>query len=235
MKKFSKPPADKPHQCKFCGQCYAREKTLMNHICEYSRRWQNRDDKYVKIGFSAYQEFHKTRMRARKPKEYTDFIYDQFYIAFTKFGRHCLQINCINVDKFIEFVLRSEVPIDDWTLDRVYEIYVREWITRNEPADVAMERSILLMKQWAIDTGHPWKEFFNLISSERAVQLIRTGRLSPWILLTCKSAKQLFTRMDPESLQAVEKFIQTNVWADKLKNNPGDVRWLKSVWGKYDL
>ena len=98
------------------------------------------DAKYVRLGHIAYNRFYKlTQGIKTKDKSYEEFSKSKYYTAFTKFGRHILDINAIDPEKFIDFVINNSVHLDKWCSDAVYETYIRE-LNKKETAERAIER-----------------------------------------------------------------------------------------------
>lgn len=231
-KKFKLDPK-RPHQCNFCGRGFARESTLIGHVCEKKRRWMNKDEQYVRLGFQAWNRFYSLTQTFKQGKirTYEDFIESKFYTAFTKFGRHILNINAIRPEEFIDFVIKTNVRLDDWTKDYIYEIYVRE-LSKKEPADIAVERNILLMQQWSLETGEDWTDFFKKVNTQLATSWIRAGRLSPWLLYSVDSSRDLFDRLTEEQLGMLEESLNPPFWKMKLKQNQDDVKFIKKIFRK---
>lgn len=214
--------------CQFCKAEYSRESSLIAHLCEKKRRWFNRDEKYVKLGLFSYQKFYQIQFKGRKVPDYENFMNSQHYIAFTKFGRYILDLNALNPEGFIEFVIKSAIPLKDWTLPHVYELYVRE-LTKKETPERAVERNILLMQQWEQETGEQWNDFFRKVNPNIAVMWIRSGRISPWIIYTAKSVSELFNRMSTEQLNLIHEYVDPKYWKAKIHMNKEDVEWLKKA------
>jgi len=212
--------------CEFCKKSFSKESTLAVHMCEKKRRWFNREEKYVRIGHNAYRMFYQLQFPGKTLPTYEKFMNSRQYIDFTKFGKYIIDLNVIRPESFIEFVIKMALPIRDWQAPHVYERYVRE-ISKKETPIAALERNILLMEQWAQDTGEPWIDFFKKINSNLAVSWIRNGRISPWIIYTSKSANDLFIRMNDEQLSLIKEYIEPSFWKAKVKLNKEDVAWLK--------
>jgi len=195
-------------------------------MCEQKRRWLDQDTKHVKLGFVVFKRFHEVNYKGRKEKTFEDFMGSQFYTSFTKFGRYLLNINAINPKQFIDFLIKTEVKLNKWESPLVYETYVRE-LNKKETPDAAIERNFLLMQQWANDTGKPWLDFFREIEPALATNWIRSGRISPWILFTASSAKDLFARLSDEQLSLVQKNIDPDFWSFKLEKSAADVDFIR--------
>lgn len=225
----------RPYHCEFCGKNFVKEKYLVNHVCEQKRRWMNKDEKYVKLGFYAYRRFYQlTKASGKKDSTYEEFCKSKYYTAFNKFGRHVLSINAINPEGFIDFVIKSGVKLDDWTQDWVYEMWVRELCKRETP-EQALERSLLMMQQWSMESGEEWWNFFRKISTVQAVNWIRNGKISPWALYCAPSSKDLFARMSDEQLGMIEEYIHPGFWKQKMTNNKEDVEYIKNVFREAGL
>lgn len=221
-------PDDKPFKCEFCKHAFAREKTLLVHMCNEKERWLNRDEKYVRYGFMVYRRFYEISYRGKEPPEYARFVKSKMYSAFVKFGRYLLHINAINPEGFVDFLLKTQIPIDRWDKPLVYETYVRD-LSKRESVEDAVTRNILLMQQWSTHTGEPWQEFFRKVTPEQATEYIRSGRISPWLLYTAASAENMFNRMSPEQEMLIKGYIDTGFWSIMLDRHKDDVQWLKNL------
>lgn len=214
-------------KCEFCGKVYQQEKYFINHFCEKKRRWNNRDTKHVKMGFITWQRFMKIN-KMRGAIDYEKFMSTNYYIAFVKFGKHILNIQAIDPERFADFVLKNGVKLDDWCKDYVYDLYLHEWY-RKQPPDKSMEQTVLLMQQWAREHEEVWTDFFEKVSSNIAVHYIMSGRLSPWMLYHSEKAKDLFVRMDDEQMAKVEKNLNPTFWKSKFAIQKDDVKFVKRV------
>jgi hypothetical protein len=200
----------------------------MSHICEKKRRWLNKDEKYVRMGFMVFRKFYEVSFRKKDARTYMDFMDSPHYTSFVRFGRYLHEIQALNPESFVEFLLKAEVPMKNWETEFVYEQFVRE-LAKKEPADAAFERNILLMKQWENDTDEPWYDFFRKVNTNTATQLIRAGRLSPWILYTAESAFELLERMTEEQMALIEQYVTPVFWERKFASQPEDVAFIREL------
>lgn len=221
-------------KCQFCGKSFKREKTLAVHLCEAKRRWLNKDEKYVRLGFIAYKRFYEISMNDKKNKDYEHFSSSQYYTAFTRFGKYMTEINAIEPEKFIDFVIKSSIPLDRWTKDVVYNAYIQE-ISRKETAERALERTILLMQEWGEQNDRPYNVFFREISRPRAIHWIRSGRISPWVIFHCDSGIDLMSNFNDEEMKLVEDIIDPSFWTRKFEVRKDDVKFVSDILEKAGL
>lgn len=227
---------EKPFQCEFCSRGFVREKSLINHFCEQKRRWFNKDEKHVRLGFQAWLRWYELCGTSAKPKNktYQEFMKSRYYSAFVKFGRHIVDTNLVNPKEFIDFVIKNSIKLDDWCKNSVYEYYIRQ-LSRKEDVTEAMERQLLLMEQWAKETGENWYDFFRKIEPSLALKWIRTGRISPWTLLNAESANELFDRMTDEQIMLIDKYIETAWWKKNFARRKSDAKFVKNTLKEYGI
>lgn len=214
-------------KCEFCKMEFRSERTLINHMCEKKRRWMWRDERYIRIGFTAFQMFYEISLRTKKPKTYEDFMNSRYFTGFTKFGRHIEHINAIDASGFTEYLIKSNVKLENWTQDIWYENWTRE-LARKEPPMRAVERNILLMEQWGRETGENWVDFFRKVPTPKATEWIKKGRISPWLLYS-GVGNSLFDRMSDEQLELVREWINPLYWTDKIRNNKEEVDQIRAI------
>ena len=198
-------------------------------MCERKRRYLQRDDKAVRLGLTAFQRFYQQSMRKRTPPTPDEFEKNQFYSAFVHFGKHIMDIKAINPLAFIDFVIRTQARIDDWTNQTVYNTYLRELTINELPLD-AIERNFMLMEEWSIKhPGEKWQDFFRNIEPPLAVLWLISGRISPWLLFTASSAQDLLQRLSPEQLHRVESVIDRDFWHLKLERHKDEVEQIRTL------
>ena len=219
---------DKPYKCEYCGNGYMKEKTLVAHMCEKKRRALQKDEKRVRFGFYAFQRFYKLSAGAKKEKSYEDFCNSQYYNAFVKFGSFISNVKPLYPEKYIDWVVTSGVKLDHWCKDSLYEKYVLEFILK-EDVHTALERSVKTMMEWSEDKSAPWNHYFLYVSPNRAVWDIKDGKISPWLILNCRSGKEMLSKFNNEQLEMVYHVINPEHWALRFKRMPNDVQLVKDI------
>ncbi len=216
--------------CEFCKRSFSRESAFLVHMCGQKQRFLDRDLPHVRLAFAVYQRFYQLSYGAKRAtaKSYEDFARSPYYAAFVRFGRYVRSMNVVAWEAFVDYLIRGAVKLDRWESPVIYEAYIRD-LNRRESADAAIERNILLMQQWSIDTGEAWVDFFRKVPTTLATQWIRSGRISPWVLYTAPSATDLFSRMSDEQLTLIESYIDPSFWKAKLDRHIDDVESIKAI------
>lgn len=205
-----------------------KESTLLAHMCEPKRRWLQKDEKRVQLGFYAFQRFYKLSTGTRVDKTYEDFVKSSFYNAFVKFGSFVSNVRPLYPDKYIDYVVTSGVKLDHWCREEMYEKYANELI-RKEGVETALERSINTMVSWAEEKGSAYNHYFLYASSNRITWDIKDGKISPWLVLNCKTGKQALATFNDEQLNMLTSVLDPSHWALRFNRQPKDVELVKQV------
>lgn len=217
-----------PFNCVHCGKSFMKEKTLFAHMCESKRRAMQKDEKRVQTGFYAFNQFYKLTQNARKQKTYDEFCKSSYYNAFVKFGSFVNNVNPIHPERFIDYVIKSNVKLDHWCRDELYDQYLFEML-KIEPVETAVQRTLNHMMDWADTSGAAFEHYFMYVNLNKAVHDIRNGLISPWILLNCKSGKDLLAKLNDDQLDIVGPTLDLPYWIRKFKDQPGDTALVKEI------
>ena len=205
-----------------------KESTLMAHMCEPKRRWLQKDEKRVQVGFYAFQRFYKLSAGHKKDKTYEDFVKSSFYNAFVKFGSFVNNVRPLYPDKYIDYVVTSNVKLDHWCREEMYERYAIELI-RKEGVETALERSIKTMVEWAKDNNSVYNHYFLYASTNRITWDIKDGKISPWLVLNCSNGKKVLSNFNDEQLSMLNAVLDPSHWALRFKRQPKDVELVNSI------
>ena len=198
-------------------------------MCEPKRRWLQKDEKSVQLGFYTFQRFYKLSAGTKVDKKYEDFVKSSFYNAFVKFGSFINNVRPLYPEKYIDYVVTSKVKLDHWCREEMYEKYATELI-KKEGVETALERSVMTMMEWADEQEQaPWNHYFYHVSLNRAVWHIKDGKVSPWLILNCVSGKQMLSKFNDEQLDLVYNIIHPEHWAMRFKRHPSGVALAKEI------
>lgn len=213
---------DDTYKCSYCDKIYKTEKPFLNHICKQKRRYFEKDTKPARLAFAAYVKFNEVHYRGRTLPTYEKFMQSNLYEAFLRFGKYIVDINALSPSDFIDHMVRSQIPIDNWCRDSEYEKYVGNLAMKESP-DRALERTCLLMREWALKEGRDSSDFFRMISPMLATSWIRSGRISPWVLLNCDSGVALIDQLTDEQMMVTASALNIKMWKGKFSRNMEEV------------
>jgi len=214
--------------CEFCKREFARESTVLKHICEYKHRWIERDKQGNRIGFQAWLQFYQKNSASKKNKTYEEFIKSAYYTAFVKFGSYCVNINAINISRFADWLLKNQVKIDGWCSDTVYTTYLIEYL-RHEDALDAIHRSVETTISMAVDAGIKPNHLLSYGNTNKICYAIATGKISPWMLYQSDSGVKFLETLNPDHARMIMDYINPEQWALKFHREPEHVRTVKEI------
>lgn len=217
-----------PYTCQYCNNKFTKEKTLAVHVCEQKRRALAKTERHVVLGFDTYNRFYKISQNSKHEKTYEEFARSPYYNAFIKFGSFVSNVNPLYPDKFIDYVVRSGVKLDHWCREELYEKYVLDLI-KTEPVEVALERGIKHMMEWADANSSVWNHYFLYVSLSRATYDIKDGKVSPWLILNSSNGKEMLKKLSDEQLSAISNIIDLQFWLNKFKKLPADTELVRQV------
>ena len=219
---------EQPFTCVHCNKSFMKERTLISHLCERKRRALQETEKRVQCGFMAFNRFWQLAQGGKKPKTYAQFCDTAYYNAFVKFGSFVNNVNPLYPDKFIDYVIKSGVKLDHWCRDELYETYLYEML-KVEPVESAVQRSMTTMMEWADANNAVYTHYFKYVNTNRAVHHIKNGNISCWLMLNCKSGKEMLSTLSDEQLEMIAPAFDLSYWLKKFKDNPADVALVKEI------
>lgn len=219
---------EQPFTCVHCGKSFMKEKTLVAHMCEKKRRALQKDEKRVQAGFYAYNRFYELTQNNKKEKTYEEFCNSSYYNAFVKFGSFVNNVNPIYPNKFMDYVIKSGVKLDDWCKDKLYEQYLHTML-KQEPVESAVQRSLQTMMEWADTQDANFSHYFNYVNLNRAVHDILDGKISPWLILNSDTGKTMMTKLNDEQLAMITSVVDIPFWFKKFRDQPADVALVQEI------
>lgn len=220
--------ADQPYKCVHCNKSFMKEKTLYAHMCENKRRAMQQSEKRVQAGFMAFDRFFKLTQASKKNKTYEEFCKSPYYNAFVKFGSFINNVMPLYPDKFMDYVIKSGVKLDHWCRDELYDTYLFDMI-KTEPVESSVQRTLQTMMEWGDVSQAEFNHYFKYVNLNRAVHDIRNGKISPWVLLNCKTGKDMLNKLNDDQLDMIAPAFDLPYWLKKFKSVPADVALVKEI------
>jgi len=216
------------HGCEFCKATFQRESTILKHICEPKRRWLERDRQGNRVGFQAWLQFYKKNTAGTKNRTYEEFIKNPYYLAFIKFGLYCVEIKCINVSRFSDWLLKNSIRIDNWRQDTNYTKFLCEYLRIEDPLD-AIHRSIEITIEKAEAENIQSRDYLRYGNPNNICYEIARGRISPWMLYQSDSGVQFLSTLRDDQQKMIMDYINPEQWALKFNRDPANVKQVKEL------
>ena len=214
--------------CDFCGRTFLKETTIDKHLCENKRRWGDKDLKGNRIGFQAWLNFYAKNTSSKKTKTYLDFIKSAYYLAFVKFGHYCVNVKCININRYADWLLKNQIKIDKWTSDSNYTKFVVEYLREEDSMD-AITRSVETAINMAEEEKIENNDVLRYASPNKICYEVTKGKISPWMLYQSKSGVEFLSKLDETQQKMVLDYIDPERWAIKFKRDPEAVKEVKTL------
>ena len=201
--------------CEFCKREFLRESTVLKHICEYKHRWLEKDRQGNRIGFQAWLQFYLKNSTSKKNRTYEEFIKSAYYTAFVKFGSYCVDINALNVNRFVDWLLKNQVKVDAWNSDNSYNKFLTEYLREEDPLDAiarSIETTILLAESERVLN----RDILRYANKNKICYAITTGKISPWMLYQSDSGTKFLDGLDETQVKMIIDYINPELWAIKF-------------------
>lgn len=222
------------NNCEHCGRTFVRPGTLLKHLCEQKRRWQQKDSAASRIGYAAWTAFYSSVQPSKKHKDFRTFIASPYYSAFIKFGNYCCDINAVNVAEYTNHLIKNNIPIDNWNSDRVYTGYLVDYIKTEDPYD-AIKRSVDNMMKIARDENIELRDVLRYVSKNKLCHTITAGHISPWVLYLSESGLEFLSSINDNQRLLIWDYIDTEKWNIKFKRHNETVEDIKTLIAQIGL
>lgn len=214
-------------KCDFCEKEFVKENTLLKHVCESKRRWQDKDKRGNQLGFQAWVRFY-SKHTSKKKKEYTDFVKSSYYSAFVKFGNYCVDAQVMNVPRYVDYLLKEKISIDLWNRDTSYTKFIIDYCKVEDPLD-AIARSIETTVQLARIENIQTKDVLRYGNINRICFEITKGKISPWMLYQSSSGLSFLEKLDNTQQKMILDYINPEQWALKFHRQKNIIPEVKEL------
>lgn len=221
-------PQQTEYSCEHCGRAFVRPQTLLKHLCEAKRRWDDRDRPANRIAYNAWLKFYAQIQPSRKRREYRDFAASTYYGGFIKFGIYCSETDAVNPMCYVDWLLKSRTPLDSWNSDRIYTQYLIEYLQREDAGD-ALQRTIDNMLKLSEEQNVELRDVFRYISTNKLCYYITCGKISPWLLYHSDTGRQFLGSLSPDHLNVIKDYIEPDAWNIRFRRYPESVKLADTI------
>ena len=207
------------YSCEFCNRKFVRERTLLSHICETKHRWLERDRVGNRLGYQTFLQFFKKHSTSKKVKPYEEFIKSPYYTAFVKFGNYCVNVNAVNVSRFVDWLLANNIKLDNWATDTNYTKFLIDYLKTENPFD-ALARSVECCAELAEPETIQPNDVLRYISPNKICYAVSSGKISPWMLYQSDSGVRFLDTLNQDHVKIIIDYINPEQWALKFHRDP---------------
>lgn len=207
------------YSCEHCGRSFIRPTTLLKHLCEAKRRWDDRDRPANRVAFNAWLKFYSQFQPSKKAREYRDFVASAYYSGFMKFGIYSTETNILNPMNYVDWLLKSHIPLDKWSSDRNYTSYLIEYLQQEDVGD-AIQRTIENMMILADEQNIKLNDVLAYVSVSKVCYYITCGKISPWFLYHSNSGQQFLGDLSQDHINVIHNYINPEAWNIRFRRYP---------------
>lgn len=209
------------YTCEFCNKEFARERTLVSHLCKKKDRWQSKDHVGNRIGFQSWIEFYSNSPAHVRTKNstYEAFIDSPYYLAFVKYGTYCADVKVLNPSQYMAWLLKENKSIDKWATDSLYNQYLCDYLRREDAFD-AIHRSVSHCIELAEIENIQAKDVLRYGNKNRICQAVISGKISPWMLYCSQSGIHFLETLNTDHVRIVTDYINPEQWSLKFHRDP---------------
>lgn len=219
---------DSPHfKCKYCGRQFVREHHYLNHKCKEMKRDEELRTPSGQTALNYYQLWMRTMKR--NPPSAAAFVTSRYYRTFMNFVEFSKKVDLPKPEKFVWLMVHKDYPPTIWTTDDAYTTYL-EFLDRKttplEQASTSIETLLAIADRHDVEPS----EVFSVLQVQELIHLLRTRRLSAWLLLFSKKFKHIFANdTTAEQRMIIENLIRPEYWGEKLEEHAEDVKTIKML------
>lgn len=234
-----KPPAKSRKQkrednytCSFCGAGFMREGAFLDHVCTQMQRHQKMKTPDGVSAWMAYSTWIKAQGKKVPPQ--TGFLSSRFYQSFIKFAEFVRITKTINIEQFVQHMVKLDIPPVIWTHDAIYTEWIRSTTAEKSPLKIVKQSTMFLMSH-AEDNGFDIDQLFSHVSSSEVSDWIQTSKISPWFLLGSSKFKNWYATLDADDKNYFSRAFNPSEWIEKVRSNPKTMTTIKAIVAELGL
>jgi len=169
------------------------------------------------------------RQMKRMPPPASTFLSSKFFRTFINFVKFTKSVDLPKPEKFIWLMVQKNYPPTMWMNDDVYVMYI-EFIDRQftpiEQAKISVETLCAIADKHEIAL----EDVFTVIKGHDIIQMLRTRRLSPWLLLNSRKFRDLYLNdLTTEQRIIIDQLVRPEYWADKKEAHGDAVTTIRAI------
>jgi len=169
-----------------------------------------------------YQNWMKAQRRMVPAAK--SFIHSKFFNSFIRFAVFSNKVHLPDTSAFIWLMKEKDISPTIWTNDQVYSLYL-EFMDRKVSPKRHAEITINTLFDLAEDHNCAVSDLFDHMTPNEVIMLLRSRRISPWLLLNSAKFKDFFINATSQEEKIImETIIRPPYWQKKFTANPDAIK-----------
>ncbi len=200
--------------CEYCHKPFSRETALINHKCKQMERYDKIKTPEGQVALRAYQSWLK--FQKRPVPDVSTFANSATFIHFIKFGAWCVKAR-VDLDKYVRFMVKRGFNPSMWIREDVITSYLVE--TDKDYFQEELMECINIMFDLADNFDVDVSDLHNTLTIDEIILLLKTGRLSPWVVFASSGFKNRIKNDATEyQMEEFNDCFDLSVWQQRLSN-----------------
>jgi hypothetical protein len=212
---------------------FVREDRYLAHKCKQMRRVEEFQSPLGQTAWQYYQMWMRKMKRASPPPN--SFLTSKYFRTFINFAQFAKNTNLPTPEKFIWLMVEKDFPPVIWCNDMVYTTYLEFLDYKTTPME-QVKLSLETLLGYATKHDIDIALVFDKLLPTEIIHMVRTRRLSPWLLLFSQSFKKMFKeRLTVEQKVILETLIRPDHWSDQFVEHSETVKKIKDIVKEVNL
>lgn len=224
------------HECEFCSASFVKEANLRKHNCKYKKRFMF--VRSTKKGMAAYNYYKKWLTVQGRTIKYVDehtFIHSTQYNHFMKFIDFAKEQSLPDITEYIKIMTKKKISPQNWCYDGCMDIFFDEYDFNTDPVKhISKSVDTIIRISDALECKP--SEIFAELDVKDITLLVKTRKISPWLLLNSRVFKQyLITRATAKDREYIQKFVNPKKWKEIINKNPKIKKTVERIIEEFGL
>lgn len=220
--------------CEYCRLDFKRQVNFEKHECNAMEKFNYLRTPQGQAAFHYYKEWLKLSKHNGSIKEDT-FLSSRYFTSFQKFMDYSNKMMLPNKTAFIKYMISLNMQPSSWSNDEVYVKYIENLDQSFTPSEQA-EETVKTLYELSRIFECKVNEVFLYLEAGDCVRLLKTRKLSPWVLLLSSLFySYMQTKLSLEQQNIIQSVINPLLWRNKFENAKNDVIYMKEIVKELDL
>jgi hypothetical protein len=124
--------------------------------------------------------------------------------------------------------------INKWIVDSTYDKWLVDFL-RYEDSLHSTERTLFTIDTYTKDKNILFEDFFELVNTNIATEMIKSGKITPWVIYLSQTGKKLLLRLDEEQIGILEEYLDVSFWEKRFELNKHIVPVIKDMMKELNI